>query len=166
MHLSKNMQNAINAQIAAEFYAAHLYLSMAAYFEHENLPGFAHWMRLQNQEELGHAMRLFDFLTEVGGRVVLESIGEPPSKFQGALEVMKQALAHEQKVTKSINTMYELAVKEKQYPSQLMLQWFINEQVEEERTAEEIVARLELAGDSIPALLLIDKELGARASAE
>lgn len=166
MQISKSMEAAINDQIANEFYAAHLYLSMAAYFEHENLPGFAHWMRLQSEEERGHAMRLFNFVVHAGGRVVLKGIDEPPAEFKDALGVMKKALEHEQKVTKSIYALYERALKEKQYPAQLELQWFIGEQVEEERTAQEIIARLELAGESVPALLIIDKELGGRTSTD
>jgi ferritin len=160
--MKKPVQDALNAQIGKELYAAHLYLAMAAYFEHKNLRGFAHWMRVQNQEEVGHAMRIFEFMNDNGGRVVLDGIDKPPMEFKGPLEVMRQALEHEQGVTKSINQLYELAQKEKEYPAQLMLQWFIDEQVEEERQASDVIARLDLAGDSAPALLMIDKELGAR----
>lgn len=160
--MKKPVQDALNAQIGDELYAAHLYLAMAAYFEHENLRGFAHWMRLQNAEEVAHAMRIFDFMNDNGGRVVLDAIDKPPTAFKSPREVMQQALKHEQSVTKSINQLYELAQKEKEYPAQLMLQWFIDEQVEEERQASDIIARLELAGDSPPALFMIDKELGAR----
>lgn len=160
--LSKSVQDALNQQIANEFYAAHLYLSMVAYFEASNLPGFAHWMRMQNKEEVEHAMRLFDFVIHNGGRVTLKAIAEPPAKFTGALEVMQKALEHERHVTTEIHELYELAVKEKAYATQLELQWFITEQVEEERAVSDIIARLELAGDSPPALLFTDKELGAR----
>lgn len=160
--MKQSIQDALNAQISKELYAAHLYLAMAAYFEQENLPGFAHWMRAQNEEEIGHAMRIFDFVNDNGGRVVLGGIDEPPAEFKGPVEVMRQALAHEQKVTEAINQLYELAQKEKAYPTQLMLQWFIDEQVEEERQVMDILARLELAGESPPALLMVDKELGSR----
>lgn len=160
--MKKPVQDALNAQLGKELYAAHLYLAMAAYFEHENLRGFAHWMRLQNQEEVGHAMRFFDFMNDNGGRVVLGAIDQPPTDFEGTLEVMQQALKHEQSVTKAINRLYELAQKEQEYPAQLMLQWFIDEQVEEERQAHDIIARLEMVKGSPPALLMIDKELGAR----
>lgn len=162
--MKKPVQDALNAQIGKELYAAHLYLAMAAYFEHQNLRGFAHWMRVQNQEEVGHAMRIFEFMNDNGGRVVLDGVDKPPMEFKGPLEVMHQALEHERGVTQSINQLYELAQKEKEYPAQLMLQWFIDEQVEEERQASDIIARLEMAGDSAPALLMIDKELGARGS--
>ncbi|MDX1430789.1 MAG: ferritin, partial [Rhodothermales bacterium] len=148
--MKKSVQDALNAQIDKELYAAHLYLAMAAYFEHENLPGFAHWMRLQNEEEVAHAMRIFDFVNDNGGRVTLGAIDKPPTEFKGALEVMKQALKHEQKVTKAINDLYELAMREKAHATALMLQWFIGEQVEEERQVTDIIARMELGGDSAP----------------
>jgi ferritin len=152
----------INDQVAKEFYAAYLYLSMAAYCDGKNLPGFAHWMRMQFQEELGHALRLFDFVLERGGQAELQAIDKPPVDFGSPLDVMKAALAHEQKVTASINRLYELADKEKDYPAQLMLQWFITEQVEEERSVGDIIAQLELAGDGGPALLMMDRQLAGR----
>jgi ferritin len=152
----------INDQVAKEFYAAYLYLSMAAYCDGKNLPGFAHWMRMQFQEELGHALRLFDFVLERGGQAELQAIDKPPVDFGSPLDVMKAALAHEQKVTASINRLYELADKEKDYPTQLMLQWFITEQVEEERSVGDIIAQLELAGDGGPALLMMDRQLAGR----
>ena len=162
--LSKPVEAALNDQIAKEFYAAHLYLSMAAYFDHVNLAGFAHWMRLQYHEEVEHAMRIFKFVNYNGGRVVLKGIDQPPSEFDGALAVMEKALAHEQMVTGEIHKIYELALKEKAYSTQLEMQWFIDEQVEEERTVSDIIAQLKMAGDSVPALLMIDRQLGARAS--
>jgi ferritin len=159
---SKAVEAVINDQIAAEFYSAYLYLSMAAFFAAKNLPGFAHWMRVQYREEISHAERLFDFLVGKGGRVVLRTIEEPPKDFKGPLAGMEQALAHEQSVTGAIHQLYELAVKEKDYPTQLELQWFITEQVEEERTVSDIIAQLRLAGDSAPGLLMIDRQLAAR----
>ncbi len=160
--MSTAMVAGINDQVAKEFYAAYLYLSMAAYCDGKNLPGFAHWMRMQFQEELGHALRLFDFVLERGGQAELQAIDKPPVDFGSPLDVMKAALAHEQKVTASINRLYELADKEKDYPAQLMLQWFINEQVEEERSVGDIIAQLELAGDGGPALLMMDRQLAGR----
>jgi ferritin len=159
---TKGVEAAINDQIAKEFYAAHLYLSMAAYFEHENLPGFAHWMRMQHDEERNHAMRLFDYLLDAGGRVRLQGVEQPDTDFKGPLPVMQQSLKHEQGVTASIRKLYELADKEKDYASQLALQWFIKEQLEEEKSVNDIIARLKLAGDSSAALLMIDAELAAR----
>jgi ferritin len=160
--LTKPVQAAINDQIAKEFYASHLYLSMAAYFEDQNLPGFAAWMRMQTEEERGHAMRLFNYLIEAGGRVKLQAIGEPPADFGGPLQVMEASLEHEQKVTASIRKLYELADKEKDYGTQLHLQWFISEQQEEEKNVGDVIARLKLAGDNKVALMFIDRELGAR----
>lgn len=160
--LTKNVEGAINDQIAKEFYAAHLYLSMVAYFEEQNLPGFAHWMRMQTDEERAHAMRLFNYLIEAGGRVKLQAIGEPPSEFDGPLAVMEASLEHEQKVTASIRKLYELAEKEKDYATQLHLQWFISEQLEEEKNVGDVIARLKLAGDNKVALMFIDQELGSR----
>ena len=159
-----NIVKAINDQIAMELGAAHTYLSMSAYLDGENLPGFASWMRSQYEEELTHALRLFDFLLEIGEKVELQQVAKPAATFKGPLDVMKKALGHEQKVTKSINKLYEIALKEKHYTAQLMLQWFINEQLEEEKTVGDIIAQLELVGNNGPALLMMDRELGGRGS--
>ena len=159
---SKSTYDGINNQIAMEFHAAYLYLSMAAYFEGENLPGFAAWMRHQHQEEVSHAMRLFDFLVDSGVKVELQAIAKPAAKFAGPLDVMKKALAHEKKVTASITKLYETAQKEKHYPAQLMLEWFVKEQQEEERTAGDIIAKLERAGTNGPAMLMMDRVMGSR----
>jgi ferritin len=159
---SKNVVKAINDQIQMEFTAAYTYLSMSAYLESLNLPGFGGWMRRQYEEELTHALRLFDFLVGLGESVQLQAIPKPLAGQKGALEVMKKALAHERKVTASINKIYALAVKDKDYPAQLQLQWFINEQLEEEKTVADIIAKLELIGDHGPALLMLDRELGQR----
>jgi len=160
---TKAVEAAINDQIAKEFYASHLYLSMAAWFEDQNLPGFGSWMRMQASEEHGHAMRLFDYVIEAGGRVRLQGLAEPPTDFKGPMQIMQESLKHEQKVTASIRKLYELADKEKDYATQLHLQWFITEQLEEEKQVSDIIARLKLAGDSPVALLMIDGELGGRA---
>jgi ferritin len=159
---TKAVQAAINDQIAKEFYASHLYLSMAAWFEDQNLPGFGTWMRMQADEERGHAMRLFDYLIDAGGRVRLQGLAEPPTDFKGPLQVMQESLKHEQKVTASIRKLYELADKEKDYATQLHLQWFISEQLEEEKNVGDVIARLKLAGNNPVALLMIDGELGGR----
>jgi len=163
---TKTVEAAINDQIAKEFYAAHLYLSMSAWLESANLPGFAKWMRLQSEEERGHAMRLFDYLLDAGGQVKLTALEAPATTFKGPLQIMEASLAHERKVTASIRKLYELAEKEKDYPTQLMLQWFINEQLEEEKTAQDIIARLKMAGDSSAALLFLDGQMGSRPAAE
>lgn len=164
--LPQLLQQALNDQIQREFYAAYLYLSMSAYFEALNLPGFAHWMRQQSREELGHAMRLFDFVNERQGRVVLKAIEQPPAEFESPLAAFQAALAHEQRVTRHINEIYELAVREKDYPTQVMLHWFIEEQVEEESTAAQIVERLKMVGDQPAALLMMDNLMGQRAGEE
>lgn len=156
------VHDALNEQIRNEFYAAYLYLGMVAYFDERHLDGFAHWMRMQNAEEIAHAMKLFEHLTDIGGRVVLQAIDEPPSDFKSPLDVMQRALDHERHVTAKIHELYALAVEERDYATQVLLQWFVTEQVEEEKSVGDIVGRLELVGDSPEALLLIDQELAGR----
>lgn len=160
--LSKAMQEAINEQIKNELYSAYLYLSMAAYSEAQNLPGFAHWMRLQAQEEVEHAMKFFDFINERGGRVVLQPIDQPPAEFDFPLQLFEMTLEHERKVTGLINDLYELALKEKDYPSQILLQWFIEEQVEEESSASQILETLKMGGNKGQALVMADRALARR----
>jgi ferritin len=160
--LSKTMQDALNEQINHEMYSAYLYLAMAAHFESENLPGFARWMRVQYKEEVSHGMKFFDYICERGGAVLLKAIGGPPVKFKSPLEIFAQVLEHEQKITKLINKLYELALKEKDYPSQVMLQWFIKEQVEEEKNDMEIIALLEMVGEAPAGMVMLDRQLGAR----
>ncbi len=156
------VHEALNEQIRNEFFAAHLYLQMAAWFDEQHLDGFAHWMRLQNQEEVAHGMKLFDHLLDIGGRVTLKAIDEPPHEFDSPLDVMRRSADHERKVSELIHELYELAVQEHDHATQVMLHWFITEQVEEEKSVGDIVGRLELAGDAGEALLLIDQELAAR----
>jgi len=163
--LNNVIQDAINEQLKQEFYSAYLYLSMSAYCESINLPGFAHWMRLQHQEELAHAMKFFDFVNDREGSVELQAIDQPPSEFQSPLDIFQQALEHERKISGLIHRLYELAVKEKDYPTQTLLQWFIAEQVEEEKNASQIVEQLKMTGGNSTALLLLDRELAARAAA-
>jgi len=152
----------INDQIEHEFFSAYLYLSMAAYFEKRSLPGFAHWMRLQADEEREHAMKFFDFLVDRGVRVDLHAISQPPSEWNTVLDVFEHAYQHEQKVTSLIHTLYEKAVQEKDYPTQVMLHWFIEEQVEEEKNVSEIVDMLRMAEDHRGALLHLDHRVGKR----
>jgi len=160
--LNKKVQDAINEQIKNELYSAYLYLSMAAYSEASNLPGLAHWMRLQSQEEVEHAMKFFDFINDRGGRVVLQAIDQPPTEFESPLAIFEQTLEHERKVTAMINQLYELALRENDYPSQVLLQWFIEEQVEEEKNAEQILQTLKMIGDKPQGLVMVDRELGRR----
>ncbi|MGH7460926.1 MAG: ferritin [Longimicrobiales bacterium] len=160
--ISQGVQDAINEQIKHEFYSAYVYLSMSGYFESANLPGFANWMKMQAQEEVVHAMKLFDFINDRGGRVLLQPIDGPPTEFKSPLEVFEQALKHEQSVTKMINSLYETADKAHDFATQVALQWFITEQVEEEKTADLIVEQLKMIGNDRPALLMLDRELGSR----
>jgi ferritin len=160
--ISKSMQDAVNEQINKEFYSAYLYLSMAADFERKNLPGFAHWMYIQADEERGHAMKLFEHLVDRGADISLKAIAAPTGDWKTSLDVFKQIQEHEAAVTASINSLYELALKEKDYPCQVVLQWFINEQVEEEKNAGQIVQQLELIEARGTAVLMLDHQLGKR----
>ncbi len=164
--LSKTVQDAMNEQIKNEFYSAYQYLAMAAYCESANLPGFAQWMRTQSQEETEHAMKFYDFILDRNGRVLLQGIDQPLVEFGSALEVFEQALEHERRVTTMINDLYGLAVKENDYASQTFLQWFVAEQVEEEKNAGDVVETLKMIGDKSEALFLLDRELGRRGNEE
>jgi ferritin len=160
--LGKAIEEAMNEQIKNELFSAYQYLSMAAYCESENLPGFAHWMRAQAQEETEHAMKFYDFILERNGRVILRGIDGPLVEFGSPLEVFEQALEHERRVTAMINDLYGLAVRENDYASQTFLQWFVTEQVEEEKNAGDVVETLKMVGDGSEALFLLDRELGQR----
>lgn len=160
--LSKKMQEALNEQVNAELYSAYLYLAMQAYLESVSLPGFATWMRVQTQEESFHAMKIYDFVNERGGRVILKQIEAPPSDWDSPLAVFEATLAHEQKVTGLINELVYLARGEKDNVSEIFLQWFVNEQVEEEENANDMVGKLKLIEGSPQALYLLDKEMGQR----
>jgi len=152
----------MNEQINKELFSSYLYLSMAAYFEDKNLPGFANWMRLQADEEREHAMKIYDFILERGGRVELKAIDAPKSEWGSILEVVEEVAAHEAKVTASIHALYEVALAEKDYPAQVMLQWFITEQVEEESNAAEIVASMKMIEARETAVLHLDHQLSKR----
>ena len=162
--ISKPMQEAINEQINKELFSSYLYLSMAAYFASKNLSGFSKWMQVQAGEEREHAMKLYKHLEDRGGRVLLKAIAAPQTEWASNLEVFREATAHETMITASINGLYETAQQEKDYPAQVLLQWFINEQVEEEKNAAEIVADLELIEDRGTAVLMLDKQLGKRSA--
>lgn len=162
---TKRLQNAINDQINAEFYSAYLYLSMSAYLESKDLPGFAHWMRIQYEEEAIHALKFFDFLNDRGARVILSAIDSPPAEFGDVEDVFANVLSHEQKVTSLIHNLYALALEEGDYPTQSLLQWFIDEQVEEEKNASDVLARIRMVKDYPPGILMLDQELGSRPAA-
>ena len=160
--ISKFMQDAINEQINKELYSAYLYLSMSAHFETANLAGFAHWLHVQYEEETGHAMKFFEYLIDRGGEVNLKAIDQPPSEWKSPLQAFQMVLEHEQKVTGLINKLYASALKESDYPTQVMLQWFVNEQVEEEKNATQIVEQLKLIEAHGTAVLMLDHQLGKR----
>lgn len=162
MALSETMQNALNDHLNQEFYASYLYLSMSAYCESISLPGFAHWLRVQSQEEYSHALKLFDFVNDREGRVVLHPIAQPTIEFNSALDVMQQTLEHERHVSRLINQLYDTAIKEEDYATQVHLQWFISEQVEEEKAASDLVDHLKLIGNQGDALLMLDREMATR----
>jgi ferritin len=161
--IGKAMQDAMNEQVNKEFFSSYLYLSMAAYFENKNLTGFAHWMRLQADEEREHAMKFYNFIIDAGGRVELKQIDAPETDWKSNLQVAEQVAEHEAKVTASIHNLYEVALKEKDYAAQVMLQWFISEQVEEEKNAAELVAKLKLIEERGTAVLMLDHRLAKRA---
>lgn len=161
--LSDAMYKALNNHMKAEFFAGYLYLSMAAHFEHENLPGMAGWMHKQNQEEVEHAMKFFRYLNDRGAKASLQALEQPTTSWSSPLAAFKDALKHEQMVTGEIYRLLEMAQKEKDHATVHFLQWFVEEQVEEEANVEGVIARLEMAGDSKAALLFMDRELGARA---
>jgi ferritin len=160
--LSKRMETALNRQIVAEYYSAYLYLSMSAYFESVNLGGFAKWMRVQALEELTHGTKIFDYVNERGGRVLLDGIEKPLLKWTSPLVAFQDAYKHEQKVTGMINKLVDLAIKEKDHATENFLQWFVAEQVEEEASADGIVQKLKLVGKEGGGLFMIDRELGQR----
>jgi ferritin len=161
--LSDKMQDALNAQINAELYASYLYLSMAAYFEAQNLMGFANWMHVQSREETGHAMKFYDFVYDRRGRVTLKPIDGPKTEWKSALEVFEDSLHHEQKVTGMINNLVNLAIGESDHATNSFLKWFVDEQVEEESNVDGVIQDLKRIADSPQGLFLLDRELAGRA---
>jgi len=160
--LKPKVEKAINKQINAELWSSYLYLSMSSYLESISLSGFANWMIMQAQEEVNHAMRLYNHVIERGGRVLLEKIEEVPTEWKSPLHVFEETFKHEQKVTSLIEHLVDVAEQEKDRASLNMLQWFIDEQVEEEASADEIVQKLKLIGDQGSGLFMLDNELGQR----
>ncbi|MDI6803626.1 MAG: ferritin [Bacteroidota bacterium] len=161
--LSKTLQNTINNQIQAEMFSSYLYLSMSAYCEMNNFLGAAKWFKMQSEEEWGHAMKFYGFIIERGGKITLKAIDEPQLDFKSLLGAFEETLTHEKKVTALINKLYEQSLKESDYATQIFLQWFITEQVEEEANAIAIIERIKMVGEKASSLLWIDKELGKRA---
>ena len=163
--ISQSLTDALNDQLKHEFYSSYLYLAMSAHCDDQNLPGFAHWMRLQADEEREHAMKFFDFIQDRDGRVALQTLAQPPRDFGTPTNLFEQVLAHEQEVTSLIEQLYRKATAEQDHATQVFLTWFISEQVEEEKTASQILETLKMAGDNKVALLMLDRELGARSAA-
>jgi ferritin len=160
--LNKKVEKALNEQINAELYSSYLYLSMAAWFESQNLRGFASWMRVQAREENTHAMKFFDFVNERRGTVTLKEIGAPTREWKSPLAAFEAAFEHEQYITGRINDLVNLATAEKDHATAEMLQWFVKEQVEEEASADSIVQQLKMANNAPGALFMIDHILGER----
>jgi ferritin len=160
--LKESLEDALNEQINAEFYSSYLYLSMAAYYEDEGLPGFASWMRAQAEEERAHAMRIYDFVIDRDGSVTLDDIAGPPTEWSGPADAFEAAYEHEVEISEQINDLVALAREENDNATENMLDWFVAEQVEEEATAQAILDKLRHVGDDGPGLLMIDQELGQR----
>ena len=163
--ISPSLTDALNEQLKHELYSSYLYLAMSAYSDSQSLTGFAHWMRLQADEEREHAMKFYDFVLDRDGRVTMPALPQPPRDFGTPVNLFEQVLAHEQEVTSLIEQLYRKAEAEQDRATQVFLQWFITEQVEEEKTASQILETLRMAGDNKVALLMLDRELGARTAA-
>jgi len=160
--MDDKMLQAINDQINAELYSGYLYVSMAAYFDALNLPGFANWMKVQELEERFHAFKFYDYVNGRGGRVTLKAIEGPPTQWDSPLAAFEHVLRHEQMVTGRINALVDLAADLKDHATYNFLQWYVSEQVEEESNATALIAKLKLIGDSGQGLLMLDKELAVR----
>ena len=160
--MNKKVYKVFNEQVQAELYSAYMYLAMSMYLEDKNFKGMAHQLKVQYEEERAHAFRLAKFMQERGVKPELLQIDAPPAEYGTPLEVFTKALEHEQYVTSRIHSMYEVAVKEKDYAAMTHLHWFIDEQVEEEDQTREIVDKLTMVGDNMNGLFVIDGQLGAR----
>jgi ferritin len=163
--ISKTMQDALNGQINLEQQSAQLYLAMSAHCEGRSFRGFAHWLRVQASEETAHALKLVDFLLDRGGVLELRALTAPPTGFGGIIQVFEQTLAHEKHITGRINALFELARQEKDYASELALQWYVTEQVEEESNVSQIVDQLRAVGDQGGGIWYLDSKMGKRGKA-
>jgi ferritin len=162
--LTEKVENALNAQFNAELFSSYLYLSMNAYFRSINLDGFANWMYQQAKEELIHAMKFYDFINQRGGRVIPAAVAAPASDWESPLKVFEETLAHEQKVTGLINDLVDTANEAHDHATQIFLQWFVTEQVEEEESAGGVLEQLKLLKDNRSGLFMVDRELAKRTS--
>lgn len=158
--LDAKIEAALNDQIKHELASAYLYLSMAAHFEAANLPGSAKWMRRQAGEEQAHAMKIFDYINDRDGRVRLQALPQPPVEFASTVDVWEQTLAHEQKVTGLIHSLYALATDAKDFATQALMQWYVTEQVEEEKTARSVLEQVQRIGPTSSAIFFLDRHLG------
>ncbi|MHC4568716.1 MAG: ferritin [Planctomycetota bacterium] len=156
------MEDALNEQVNAELFSAYFYLSMESFFKSKNLNGFANWMRVQTQEEMSHAMKIYGFIDERGGRISLKAIDGPQTEWDSPLAVFEAVYEHEQKVTGLINDLVDLAIKEKDHATNSFLQWFVSEQVEEEASADQAVQQLKMIENAPGGIFLFDRELGQR----
>ena len=161
--LTDKMKEALNKQINGEIYSAYLYLSMSAYSEYSGLKGVANWFMVQYKEEMEHAMKIYSYINNQGGQVKLMAVDQPPTEFESPLDMFEKTLKHEKSVTKRINDLVNLAIEEKDHATQIFLQWFVTEQVEEEANDSDIISKLKFTGNEGNALLMIDKELATRA---
>jgi ferritin len=160
--MNPKIEKGLNEQIHAEFFSFYLYLSVAAYFTTIHLDGFAHWMRIQAQEEFGHAMKLFDFLNERGGKVALAALDAPQTEWESPASAVGSVLEHEQYISRRINELVDLANAENDHATTVILHWYVNEQVEEEATADTLFHQVKMVESSPHGLLMIDRELAGR----
>ncbi len=160
--LKERIEKALNDQVNAEIFSAYLYLSMSSCFAAMNFSGFAQWMKVQAMEEMSHAMKIYDFIIERGGRVTLAQIDAPETAWESPLAAFEAAYKHEQYITSRINDLVDMAIEERDHATNIFLQWFVSEQVEEEASADEIVQKLKLVGDQGNAIFMLDRELGSR----
>ncbi len=160
--ISKKLVEAFNEQINKEIFSEYFYLAMAAWFDAENLPGFANFFKVQVAEERFHAMKMYDYVNERGGRVLLKAIDQPEIEFESPLAIMEKAYEHEQLVTSLINNLMDVAIEEKDHATRSFLNWFIDEQVEEEASMDAIVVKLKMIGGNGHGMLMVDNDLGAR----
>ncbi len=160
--LSEKVQTALNGQLNAELYSSYLYLSMSSYFKADNLDGFANWLFIQTQEEMTHAMKFYDFINQRGGRVALPVIDAPPNDWNSAQDVFENVLAHEQKVTGLIHELVEVALSEHDHATNIFLQWFVTEQIEEEENASNLVQQFKFLGGAKEGIFMLDRELAQR----
>lgn len=164
--ISDKVQAALNTQLNDELFSSYLYLSMSAYFSNKDLNGFANWFRLQSNEEYGHAIKIYDYLHQVGAKVELKEVKGPKTDWDSFVSVFQETFDHEQKISKSINKLVDLAITEKDHATVNFMQWFVSEQVEEEATSLQNLKKIEMIGDNKAGLFMLDKEFGGRVAGQ